>query len=146
MEKYEGQDNYQIVNISRSQETLSIKLDDMRDGIKLQLLPYLLLNKDEKLATAVLTSQFTNADNQPISNELIVKILYKFNTDLPISQDGVEKVKVQNYADLLSIFDTAIGILRGILFEWLQGSSLQQPLPFVEIEEFVKDIRISFSK
>lgn len=146
MEKYEGQDNYQIVNISRSQETLSIKLDDMRDGIKLQLLPYLLLNKDEKLATAVLTSQFTNADNQPISNELIVKILYKFNTDLPISQDGVEKVKVQNYADLLSIFDTAIGILRGVLFEWLQGSSLQQPLPFVEIEEFVKDIRISFSK
>ena len=146
MEKYEGQDNYQIVNISRSQETLSIKLDDMRDGIKLQLLPYLLLNKDEKLATAVLTSQFTNADNQPISNELIVKILYKFNTDLPISQDGVEKVKVQNYADLFSIFDTAIGILRGILFEWLQGSSLQQPLPFVEIEEFVKDIRISFSK
>lgn len=146
MEKYEGQDNYQIVNISRSQETLSIKLDDMRDGIKLQLLPYLLLNKDEKLATAVLTSQFTNADNQPISNELIVKILYKFNTDLPISQDGTEKVKVQNYADLLSIFDTAIGVLRGILFEWLQGSSLQQPLPFIEIEEFVKDIRISFSK
>ena len=93
-----------------------------------------------------MTSQFVQKDETPISNKLVVRVTYQFSESLPIAQDGTEKVKIQNYEDLLSIFDTSIGIFRGILFEWLEGSSLQHPLPAVNIEEFLKGLRISFSK
>lgn len=146
MERYETQNNYEIVNISRSADCLSLRDGKESEGVKFLFLPFLVLDNDEKIATAILTSRFIDENDKPISNELTVQMVFKFSGDLPIVREGEEKVKIQNYADLLSIFDTTIGAFRGILHEWLKGSSLQQPLPFVDIEEFVKDLRISFSK
>lgn len=146
MEIYEAKNNYQIVNIARSKESLSINIDGALVDVMLSFLPYLILNTKDNKATTILTSQFVQKDETPISNELVVRVTYQFSGSLPIVQDGAEKVKIQNYEDLLSIFDTSIGIFRGILFEWLKGSSLQHPLPAVNIEEFLKGLRISFSK
>lgn len=146
MEIYEAKNNYQIVDISRSTDPLSVKADDAHVDILLSFLPYLVLNVKDKVATTILTSQFTKKDKTPITNELVVRVTYKFSKDLPVVQDGIDKVKIHNYGDLLSIFDTSIGIFRGILFEWLKGSSLQHPLPAVKMEEFLEGLRISFSK
>jgi hypothetical protein len=146
MEIYEAKNNYQIVNIARSKESLSINKDGALVDVMLSFLPYLILNTKDNKATTILTSQFVQKDETPISNKLVVRVTYQFSESLPIAQDGTEKVKIQNYEDLLSIFDTSIGIFRGILFEWLEGSSLQHPLPAVNIEEFLKGLRISFSK
>lgn len=145
MEIYEAKNDYQIVNISRSKESLSINKDETLVDVMLSFLPYLVLNTKDNKATTILTSQFVQKDGSPISNELVVRVIYQFSGSLPIAQNGAEKVKIQNYKDLLSIFDTSIGIFRGILFEWLQGSSLQHPLPAVNIEEFLKGLKISFS-
>lgn len=146
MEIYDENNNYQIVNISRSNDSLSIKTDDVLVDVMLSFLPYLVLNVKNKVATTILTSQFTRKDKTPITNELVVRVTYKFPKDLPIVQDGIDKVKIQNYEDLLSIFDTSIGVFRGVLFEWLRGSRLQHPLPAVNMEEFIEGLRISFSK
>jgi len=146
MEIYEAKNNYQIVNIARSKESLSINKDGALVDVMLSFSPYLILNTKDNKATTILTSQFVQKDETPISNELVVRVTYQFSESLPIAQDGTEKVKIQNYEDLLSIFDTSIGIFRGILFEWLEGSSLQHPLPAVNIEDFLKGLRISFSK
>ena len=146
MERYEVQNNYKIVNISRSPDALSIKSENPAKEIRLRISPFLVLDAEKKLVTAILSSCFVSESNDLISNELTVKIIYEFLCDLPVARDGDEKVKIQNYADLLSVFDTTIGTFRGILFEWLKKSSLQRPLPFIDIEEFIKDLRISFSK
>lgn len=146
MELYEAKNNFQIVNISRSEDALSIKTEDVLADIMLSFLPYLVLNVKNNVATTILTSQFTKKDKTPITNELVVRVTYKFSKDLPVVQDGIDKVKIHNYEDLLSIFDTSIGIFRGILFEWLKGSRLQHPLPAVKMEEFLEGLRISFSK
>jgi hypothetical protein len=146
MERYEAKNNYQIVDIMWSQESLSVKADNNGADVMLSMLPYLILEIKNKNAITILTSQFVKKDETPLTNELIVRVTYKFTEDLPIIQDGADKVKIQNYEDLLSIFDTSIGIFRGLLFEWLKGSSLQRPLPLVNIEEFVKGLRISFSQ
>ena len=146
MEIYEAQNNYKIVDISRSSESLSEKNDDLRDEVMLSFLPYLILDVENKVATTILTSQFVKKDNTPLTNKLVVHVTYKFNEELPLVQVGIDKVKILNYEDLLSIFDTSIGVFRGILFEWLKNSRLQQPLPAVNIEEFLKELRISFSK
>ncbi len=145
MERYEANSNYQIVSISRSNESLAIK-EEGNVEVKLSFLPYLVLDVKNMVATTILTSQFVKKDETPLTNELMVKVNYKFLNALPIIEDGSEKVKINNYEDLLSIFDTSIGVFRGILFEWLRGSGLQHPLPSVNIEEFLKGLRISFSK
>lgn len=144
MERYEEKNNYQIVAISRSNDSLSIE-DNNHDGVILSFLPYLILNVKEKKATTILTSQFFKKDKTSLTNELVVHVTYKFSEDLPIKQNDSDKVIIQSYKDLLSIFDTSIGIFRGILFEWLKGSSLQHPLPVINIKEFLKGLRISFS-
>lgn len=146
MEKYSKNNNYMIVNISRSSDALSIKSTQVEKDVNFLLLPYLVVNSNENLATVILTSQFIDENDIPLSNELTVKITYKFFHDLPIALDGKQNINIQNYPDLLSIFDTIVGTFRGILFEWLKDSPLQRPLPFVDIEELIKDLRISFSK
>ena len=146
MERYGTKNNYLIINITRSKDSLSVNGDNIEDDVMFSLLPYLVLDVKNKIATTILTSKFVKKDDMPLTNELVVRVAYKFSENLPIVQNGVDKVKIQNYEDLLSIFDTTIGIFRGILFEWLKGSSLQHPLPVIDIEEFIKGLRISFSK
>jgi hypothetical protein len=145
MERFETTSNYQIVKISRSKKPLSVKDDDLKD-VMLSFLPYLVLDTENRMATTILTSQFVKKDKTPLTNDLTVHVTYKFFEELPVAQESDTKVKIQHYEDLISIFDTSIGIFRGILFEWLGESSLQHPLPAINIEEFLKELRISFSK
>ena len=69
MEIYEAKNNYQIVNISRSKESLSINKDETLVDVMLSFLPYLVLNTKDNKATTILTSQFVQKDGSPISNE-----------------------------------------------------------------------------
>jgi hypothetical protein len=146
MERYKAKTEYQIVDISRSNDSLSIKRDNVLDDVKLFFQPYLVLDSNNLIATTILTSQFVGKDESPFTNELTVRVVYKYLENLPLSPNGADKVKINNYENLVSMFDTSIGIFRGILFEWLKGSSLQHPLPAVDIERFLKGLRISFSK
>lgn len=146
MEIYEAKNDYQIVDISRSNDSLSVKTDNVPDDVMLSFLPYLILDVKNMIATTILTSQFVKKDKTPLSNELVVRVTYQFSKSLPIVQNGADKVKIHNFEDLLSIFDTSIGIFRGILFEWLKGSRLQHPLPAINLKEFLKGLRVSFSK
>ena len=146
MERYEANIDYQIVHISRSNEPLSMKEDNDGEGVSLVFLPYILLDAKNKTATTVLTSQFYGKDENPITNELIVHITYKFSNELPVVQDGDDKIKIVNNKDLFSIFDTSVGSFRGILFEWLEDSCLQHPLPIVNMGKFLKGLKYSFSK
>lgn len=138
--------SFQIVNISRSSDSLSIKEDKVPEEVKFSLLPYLILNIKESIATVILSSQFVNKKGIAFSNELIVQVIFKFEKKLPITQGEKDTVKIQNYEELLSIIGITVGTFRGILYEWLKGSQLQHPLPYIDIEEFIKGLRISFSK
>ncbi|MCH5307645.1 MAG: hypothetical protein J1E37_06140 [Prevotella sp.] len=146
MERYETSSNYQIMRIIRSDEPLSMKKDNGEDDVTLLLIPYITLDVKNNTATTILKSQFVMRDENPITNELIVNITYKFQNDIPVVKDGNSKIKIANSKDLFSIFDTSIGIFRGILYEWLKGSSLQQPLPLINMGEFLKELKYSFSK
>lgn len=146
MKKYKAHNSFQIVNISRSSDALSLNVDKVPEEVKFSLLPYLILNIKESIVTVILSSQFINKDKKALSNELNVQIIFKFVNKLPIIQEGKDSIKIQNYEELLSIVNIAVGTFRGILYEWLKGSQLQQPLPYIDIEEFIKGLRISFSK
>lgn len=123
-----------------------MKKDNGEDDVTLLLIPYITLDVKNNTATTILKSQFVMRDENPITNELIVNITYKFQNDIPVVKDGNSKIKIANSKDLFSIFDTSIGIFRGILYEWLKGSSLQQPLPLINMGEFLKELKYSFSK
>ena len=146
MERYEANIDYQIVHISRSNEPLSMKEDNDGEGVSLVFLPYILLDAKNNIATTVLTAQFIGKDKSPITNELSVHITYRFSDSLPILKDKDDKIKISSQKDLISIFDTSIGVFRGVLFEWLKDSKLQHPLPIVDIRGFLKGLKYSFSK
>ncbi len=146
MEKYKVKAEYQIVDISRSNDSLSIRKDNAIGDVKLLFQPYLVLDSQNLIATTILSSQFVGKDESPITNELTVRVAYKYFENLPVSPNGTNKIKINNYSSLVSMFDTSIGIFRGVLFEWLKGSNLQHPLPAVDIESFLKGLRITFSK
>ena len=87
------------MNISRSSDSLSIKEDKVPEEVKFSLLPYLILNIKESIATVILSSQFVNKKGIALSNELIVQVIFKFEKKLPITQGEKDTVKIQNYED-----------------------------------------------
>lgn len=138
--------SYQIISIIRSDESLSLSTKEIPVDVEFSFDPYLIIKENGKIASAILESCFFTKDKKPISNELRVQVSFQFSKMLPIIQDGSDKVKIQDYESLLSIFDITVGTFRGILFEWLKDSKLQQPLPCIDIEELIKNLKISFSK
>lgn len=84
MKKYKAHNSFQIVNISRSSDALSLNVDKVPEEVKFSLLPYLILNVKESIVTVILSSQFVNKDEKALSNELNVQVIFKFVNRLPI--------------------------------------------------------------
>lgn len=145
MKKEKSKGTFQIVSISRSADSLYLKDDKVSENIKFSLDSYLSLKPNEHLAIVILSSLFFNEKEEPITNELNVQLVFHFENDLPIVEDNGSAI-VKNYEELIMIMDISVGTYRGILYEWLKGSELQQPLPCIDIEEFINGLKISFSK
>lgn len=133
------------MSISRSADSLYLKDDKVSENIKFSLDSYLSLKPNEHLAIVILSSLFFNEKEEPITNELNVQLVFHFENDLPIVEDNGSAI-VKNYEELIMIMNISVGTYRGILYEWLKGSELQQPLPCIDIEEFINGLKISFSK
>ena len=71
MKKYKAHNSFQIVNISRSSDALSLNVDKVPEEVKFSLLPYLILNVKESIVTVILSSQFVNKDEKALSLSLI---------------------------------------------------------------------------
>lgn len=145
MKKEKSKGTFQIVSISRSADSLYLKDDKVSENIKFSLDSYLSLKPNEHLAIVILSSLFFNEKEEPITNELNVQLVFHFENDLPIVEDNGSAI-VKNYEELIMIMNISVGTYRGILYEWLKGSELQQPLPCIDIEEFINGLKISFSK
>ena len=145
MKKEKSKGTFQIVSISRTADSLYLKDDKVSENIKFSLDSYLSLKPNEHLAIVILSSLFFNEKEEPITNELNVQLVFHFENDLPIVEDNGSAI-VKNYEELIMIMNISVGTYRGILYEWLKGSELQQPLPSIDIEEFINGLKISFSK
>ena len=145
MKKEKSKGTFQIVSISRTADSLYLKDDKVSENIKFSLDSYLSLKPNEHLAIVILSSLFFNEKEEPITNELNVQLVFHFENDLPIVEDNGSAI-VKNYEELIMIMNISVGTYRGILYEWLKGSELQQPLPCIDIEEFINGLKISFSK
>lgn len=148
MEKYNQSKlgKYRINTISRSKNELSILSESLPDEMKLSFLPYLIVNSKKKTLTALLTGQFLDEKEKPITNQLVFQIEYQIDGDMPIFLNEKKMLQVDNSEIITALFDTTIGAFRGVLFEWLKGSRFQRPLPLVDLGEFLSHLQVSFTK
>jgi hypothetical protein len=147
MEKYNSPNGgtYRILSISRTKENLSILSEKLPDEMKLSFLPYLVVDSKKKIISAILTGQFLDAAEKPLTNQLAFRMDYQIQGEMPIALTDKKTIKVNDNNMIVSIFDTTVGAFRGILFEWLLNSELQKPLPLVNLNDFLNKVQVSFS-
>lgn len=147
MEKYNSPNGgtYRILSISRTKENLSILSEKLPDEMKLSFLPYLVVDSRKKIISAILTGQFLDAAEKPLTNQLAFRMDYQIQGEMPIALTDKKMIKVNDNNMIVSIFDTTVGAFRGILFEWLLNSELQKPLPLVNLNDFLNKVQVSFS-
>ena len=147
MEKYNSPNGgtYRILSISRTKENLSILSEKLPDEMKLSFLPYLVVDSKKKIISAILTGQFLDAAEKPLTNLLAFRMDYQIQGEMPIALTDKKTIKVNDNNMIVSIFDTTVGAFRGILFEWLLNSELQKPLPLVNLNDFLNKVQVSFS-
>lgn len=147
MEKYNNPNGgtYRILSISRTKENLSILSEKLPDEMKLSFLPYLVVDSKKKIISAILTGQFLDASEKPLTNQLAFRMNYQIQGEMPIALTDKKTIKVNDNNMIVSIFDTTVGAFRGILFEWLLNSELQKPLPLVNLNDFLNKVQVSFS-
>ena len=147
MEKYNSPNGgtYRILSISRTKENLSILSEKLPDEMKLSFLPYLVVDSRKKIISAILTGQFLDAAENPLTNQLAFRMDYQIQGEMPIALTDKKMIKVNDNNMIVSIFDTTVGAFRGILFEWLLNSELQKPLPLVNLNDFLNKVQVSFS-
>lgn len=146
MEKYNSPKggNYRILSISRTKENLTILSEKLPDEMKLSFLPYLIVNNKNKSMSTVLTGQFLDAKEKPVTNLLAFRMDYKVLGEMPISLSEKKEIQVSDNNMIVSLFDTTVGAFRGVLFEWLMNSELQKPLPLVNLNDFLNKVQVSF--
>lgn len=147
MEKYNSPNggSYRILSISRTKENLSILSEKLPDEMKLSFLPYLVVDSKKKIVSAILTGQFLDAAEKPLTNQLAFRMDFQIQGEMPIALTDKKVIKVIDNNMIVSIFDTTVGAFRGILFEWLLNSELQKPLPLVNLNDFLNKVQVSFS-
>lgn len=147
MEKYNSPNGgtYRILSISRTKENLSILSEKLPDEMKLSFLPYLVVDSKKKKISAILTGQFLDAAEKPLTNQLAFRMDFQIQGEMPIALTDKKVIKVNDNNMIVSIFDTTVGAFRGILFEWLLNSELQKPLPLVNLNDFLNKVQVSFS-
>lgn len=147
MEKYNSPNggSYRILSLSRTKENLSILSEKLPDEMKLSFLPYLVVDSKKKIVSAILTGQFLDAAEKPLTNQLAFRMDYQIQGEMPIALTDKKVIKVIDNNMIVSIFDTTVGAFRGVLFEWLLNSELQKPLPLVNLNDFLNKVQVSFS-
>jgi hypothetical protein len=119
--------------------------EKLPDEMKLSFLPYLVVDSRKKIISAILTGQFLDAAEKPLTNQLAFRMDYQIQGEMPIALTDKKMIKVNDNNMIVSIFDTTVGAFRGILFEWLLNSELQKPLPLVNLNDFLNKVQVSFS-
>ena len=56
------------------------------------------------------------------------------------------KIEVTDFGMIISMFDTTIGAFRGVFFDWLKNSPFLKPLPLVDLDDFLRNLNVSFVK
>lgn len=148
MEKYDSGNKrpFQIVGMSHSIEDFHLTTSNYPDEVRFSFLPFLIVDTEKSIAAPVLKAVFIDSDNSPISNEFSFQVVFKFEERLPVCLNKQNQVDVANFNDLVAIFDTTIGAFRGVFFDWLKDTKLQRPLPFVDVPDFIKALKVSFVK
>ena len=144
MEQYKNtKPLFAIVGMAKTNEKLSFTEGKVPDIIKISLHPYIAVYKEKKMANTTIVVFFVDDNNREITNRLTFQMFFVFDK-LPLELDG-ENVKINDNDVILSILDTTIGGLRTVLYEWLDGSELQNCLQPVDMEELYKQTQVSFS-
>ncbi len=146
MEKYNSRKGgtYRILSISRTKENLSILSDKLPDEMKLSFLPYLVIDNKKRIISVILTGQFLDAKEKPLTNQLAFRMDYLIQGEMPVSLSEKKEIQVSDNNIIVSLFDTTVGAFRGVLFEWLMNSKLQKPLPLVNLNDFLNKVQVSF--
>lgn len=144
MERFKTESKYLINNISHSNEALSIISKPTSEEVLLTFMPQLYVNEAKKSLSSILTAYFVDENDHQITNRFLFRMDFLLKDENPIRlNDG--KVDVSDFGVIVSLFDTTIGAFRGVFFEWLKDSPLQRPLPIVDLEDFLKNLNVSFS-
>lgn len=96
MEKYNSPNGgtYRILSMSRTKEGLTILSEKIPDEMKLSFLPYLIVDRRKSIISAILTGQFLNTAEEPVTNQLAFRMDYQIQGEMPISLSEGKKIKV----------------------------------------------------
>lgn len=145
MERFKTESRYIIKGISRSDDTFNLIANSTSENVLLTFMPQLFVNEAEKVLSPMLTAYFVDEKEQVISSKLLFRMDFIVKNGMPIKLDK-EKIEVIDFGVIISMFDTTIGAFRGVFFEWLKDSPLLKPLPLVDLEDFLKNLEVSFIK
>ena len=145
MERYKTDSKYMIESISHSDGAFSLIHQPASENVLLTFMPRLFVNEESKVLSPVLTAFFVDEKEHEISTKLLFRMDFLVKNDLPIKiNDG--KIEVTDFGMIISMFDTTIGAFRGVFFDWLRDSPFLKPLPLVDLDDFLRNLNVSFVK
>ena len=145
MERFKTDSKYIIKGIARSDEAFSLISKPASDDVLLTFVPRLFIDEVGKVFSPTLTAYFVDEKEQEISNKLLFRMDFLVKDKLPIKLNR-GKMEVADFGMIITMFDTTIGAFRGIFFEWLKDSPFQKPLPIIDLDDFLKNLNVSFVK
>lgn len=119
--------------------------DDMEDGkMRLKFSPLFIIDTEKEVYAVRISLQFLSAkDEKPLAAPAKVMVSFKtkeFGTIFEIKQD---KIEAKNLDLMFTMFDTTIGIMRGVLFEQTKKTPLEgMVLPFIELNRFINESKV----
>ena len=145
MERFKTDSEYMIKNISHSDDAFNLIAKPASENVMLTFLPQLFVNEEKKVLSPMLTAYFVDEKEQDISSKFLFRMDFLVKNDMPIKlNEG--KIEVTDFGVIITMFDTTIGAFRGVFFEWLKGRQFLNPLPLVDLDDFLKNLNVSFIK
>lgn len=119
--------------------------DEMEEGnMKLQFTPLFIIDIEKEIYAVKITLQFLSAKEEKLlASPVKIVVSFKtkeFGTIFAIEQD---KIEAKDLDMMFTMFDTAIGIMRGVLFEQTKNTPLEgMVLPFIELNRFINEAKV----
>lgn len=138
-----------ILRINSSETSISFSQDiEENEDVTLKLSPVLFINLEEKIFATKISATFYNSlGDKAISSPIMIIVFFAAKDFESIFKITKEKVQITQMPIVLKMLDTAIGIIRGVLYEQTKDTTLSNfSLPFIVLKDFMTELKIRVIK
>ncbi len=144
-----NEEDLSIIRIDSSETSISF-LQDIKDNedVTIKLSPVLFINLEEEFFAVKISATFFNSlGDNAISSTIKVIVFFSskhFGSVFNITKNEVE---IAQMPIVLNMLETAIGVMRGVLYEQTKDTTLSNfSLPFIDLNDFMTELKINVIK